>query len=405
MFPHPVHIRMRSLFLLSGNMTNLSDGNSSLVTGEISILLSQNIMILLIVLISFFILVTVLGNTLVILAFIEDKRLRNQSNFFLLNLAICDFFIGAFCIPLYVPYVFTGKWLLGNVVCKLWLVVDNLMCTASALNVALISYDRFVSVAMAVMHRSQQNNHGQTVLKMAAVWILSSLVYSPAILFWDYLDDDKPIPDFLCVPGYYYSWYFLLGASTFDFFLPLTSISFFNLRIYWNIKMRSRKKRQVMISSASSNEHEPPAGPFVIASNILNNGRSECKSSTVKMVKKRLLPLLFMQCFKTNVKDSSLYQAQAARSNIRIVKLSHDKKIAKSLSVLVCVFCICWAPYSLLMVIRAACRDYCLDSYWYDITFWLLWLNSSINPLLYPLCHTSFRKAFLKVISKCMLTT
>lgn len=37
---------------------------------------------------------TILGNTLVMVAFIVDKRLRTRSNFFLLNLAICDFFIG-----------------------------------------------------------------------------------------------------------------------------------------------------------------------------------------------------------------------------------------------------------------------------------------------------------------------
>ncbi|KAM4704979.1 histamine H3 receptor-like [Rhinophrynus dorsalis] len=351
--------------------------------------------------ISFLILVTVLGNILVILAFIEDKHLRNQSNFFLLNLAICDFFIVAFCIPLYVPYFYTGKWILGKFLCKLWLIVDNLMCTASAFNVVLISYDRFLAVTMAVLYRSQEKKHRQTVCKMASVWILSFLLYSPAILLWEYIAGDDAIPDDLCLPGYYSTWYFLLGASSFDFLLPLISISFFNLSIYWNIKTRSgKRKRQVITPPIPSNQKEQSSRPYTISGNVVHEGLQDLKNTAFKRVKSSIF-LCLKQCFCKNITISSLQSKQKiVRHNIRIIKLSRDRKIAKSLSVLVCVFGICWAPYSLLMTIRAACHDYCIDSYWYDITFWLLWVNSSINPVLYPLCHESFRKAFIKVIYK-----
>lgn len=57
---------------------------------------------------------------------------------------------GAFCIPLYVPYVLTGRWPFGRGLCKLWLVVDYLLCTSSVFNIVLISYDRFLSVTRAV---------------------------------------------------------------------------------------------------------------------------------------------------------------------------------------------------------------------------------------------------------------
>lgn len=38
--------------------------------------------------------VVVVGNALVIFAFVVDKSLRNQSNYFFLNLAISDFLVG-----------------------------------------------------------------------------------------------------------------------------------------------------------------------------------------------------------------------------------------------------------------------------------------------------------------------
>ncbi|XP_077127821.1 histamine H3 receptor-like [Ranitomeya variabilis] len=291
---------------------------------------------------------TVLGNTLVILAFIIDKRLRNQSNFFLLNLAICDFFIGAFCIPVSASYILTDKWTLGNVLCKVWLVADNLMCTASVFNIVLISYDRFLSITMAVVYRSQQRNLSQTAVKMAAVWVLSFLLYSPAIILWDYVNGDPLIPDGMCVAGYYYSWHFLLGASTFDFFLPLICITFFNLSIYWNIKKRSRKKHQAVTPSI------------------------------------------------THPSDQ--------KSRAQAMKLSRDKKVAQSLTVLVCVFGICWAPYTLLQTIRAACHDDCIESYWNQVTSWMLWINSSVNPIIYPLCHKIFRDALAKMFQKCKMS-
>uniref|UniRef100_A0A8C0L9I3 Histamine receptor H3 n=1 Tax=Canis lupus dingo TaxID=286419 RepID=A0A8C0L9I3_CANLU len=125
---------------------------------------------------------TVLGNALVMLAFVADSSLRTQNNFFLLNLAISDFLVGAFCIPLYVPYVLTGRWPFSRGLCKLWLVVDYLLCTSSVFNIVLISYDRFLSVTRAVSYRAQQGDTRRAVQKMVLVWVLAFLLYGPAIL-------------------------------------------------------------------------------------------------------------------------------------------------------------------------------------------------------------------------------
>lgn len=72
--------------------------------------------------------------------------------------AICNNFmvslwllsVGAFCIPLYIPYALTGIWHFGRGICKLWLLMDYLMCSASVFNIVIISYDRFLSVTKAV---------------------------------------------------------------------------------------------------------------------------------------------------------------------------------------------------------------------------------------------------------------
>lgn len=83
-----------------------------------------------------------------------NKTLKTYSDCLLFRVTvICTVIIiclGAFCIPVYMPYILTGRWMLGRGLCKLWLVMDYLLCTASVFNIVLISYDRFLSVTRAV---------------------------------------------------------------------------------------------------------------------------------------------------------------------------------------------------------------------------------------------------------------
>ncbi|XP_010225096.1 PREDICTED: histamine H4 receptor-like [Tinamus guttatus] len=55
---------------------------------------SLGVLVLLAVLMVLLALVTILGNALVILAFLLDRNLRHRSNYFFLNLAISDFAVG-----------------------------------------------------------------------------------------------------------------------------------------------------------------------------------------------------------------------------------------------------------------------------------------------------------------------
>lgn len=67
-----------------------SSGNSS----EAVSVLPGHLVLLLSVLMVTLVVVVVAGNALVIMAFVVDKTLRNQSNYFFLNLAISDFLVG-----------------------------------------------------------------------------------------------------------------------------------------------------------------------------------------------------------------------------------------------------------------------------------------------------------------------
>uniref|UniRef100_A0A452HPG0 G-protein coupled receptors family 1 profile domain-containing protein n=1 Tax=Gopherus agassizii TaxID=38772 RepID=A0A452HPG0_9SAUR len=232
---------------------------------------------------------------------------------------------------------------------------------------------------------------------MIIVWIAAFLLYGPAIISWEYIAQKTILPEGECYAEFFYNWYFLMIASTIEFFTPFISVTYFNLSIYINIKKRTPMR----------NENLAP-------------GQEDCETSF--QGKKREHVVFFVKPDRQRAKKrraSSLsptrpcgskvslckldnqsldFNVDIANSMANRVRLSRDKRVAKSLAIIVCVFGLCWAPYTLLMIIRAACHGQCVHHSLYETSFWLLWLNSAINPVLYPLCHMSFRKAFIKLL-------
>ncbi|XP_010076511.1 PREDICTED: histamine H3 receptor, partial [Pterocles gutturalis] len=298
----------------------------------------------------------------------------------------------AFCIPLYVPYVLTGRWIFGRSLCKLWLVVDYLLCTSSVFNIVLISYDRFLSVTRAVAYRAQQGNTKRAVLKMVMVWVLAFLLYGPAIISWEYISGQSIIPTGECYAEFFYNWYFLMTASTLEFFTPFISVMFFNLSIYLNIQKRTKIRLDIFheVHNQSFTE-EMEMSPEAKLSLKCCKWEQKEPAETLDLSKSKAQEAASTASLEKGMKIVSQSMTQRFR-------LSRDKKVAKSLAILVGIFGFCWAPYTLLMIIRAACHGRCISDYWYETSFWLLWINSAVNPVLYPLCHYSFRRAFIKLL-------
>ncbi|NWQ98718.1 HRH3 protein, partial [Burhinus bistriatus] len=332
---------------------------------------------------------------------------------------------GAFCIPLYVPYVLTGRWIFGRSLCKLWLVVDYLLCTSSVFNIVLISYDRFLSVTRAVAYRAQQGNTKRAVLKMVMVWVLAFLLYGPAIISWEYISGQSIIPTGECYAEFFYNWYFLMTASTLEFFTPFISVMFFNLSIYLNIQKRTKIRldifHEVHNQSFTEEMEMSPEAKLSLkcckweqkepAETLdLSKSKAQAAASTASLGAKDLLSTSSESsgkpkcCNKKSCRNSASTLSLEKRMKIvsqsmtQRFRLSRDKKVAKSLAIIVGIFGICWAPYTLLMIIRAGCHGHCISDYWYETSFWLLWINSAVNPVLYPLCHYSFRRAFIKLL-------
>ncbi|XP_052782177.1 histamine H1 receptor-like [Mya arenaria] len=73
--------------------------------------------------------------------------------------------------------------------------------------------------------------------------------------------------------------------------------------------------------------------------------------------------------------------------------LTKEIKAARQLGVIMGAFTLCFLPYFILFLVVAFC-DGCIDQGLLLAMTWVGYLNSTLNPFLYPLCNANFRRKF-----------
>ncbi|KAF7400505.1 hypothetical protein HZH66_005689 [Vespula vulgaris] len=85
---------------------------------------------------------TVIGNILVCVAVFLVRKLRRPCNYLLVSLAVSDLCVALLVMPMALLYEISHNWTFGALMCDLWVSFDVLSCTASILNLCMISLDR-----------------------------------------------------------------------------------------------------------------------------------------------------------------------------------------------------------------------------------------------------------------------
>ncbi|KAH7636479.1 hypothetical protein HUG17_10449 [Dermatophagoides farinae] len=100
--------------------------------------------------------------------------------------------------------------------------------------------------------------------------------------------------------------------------------------------------------------------------------------------------------------SSTITAAQKHRNELKreeSSRLRQEKKAARQLGVILGAFILCWMPYIITYVVTAYCA-YCISLTVHQVTIWLGYLNSFLNPFLYALCNENFKHAFKKMLGR-----
>ncbi|CAD6185094.1 unnamed protein product [Caenorhabditis auriculariae] len=203
------------------------------------------------------ILLTIFGNILVVLSVFVYKRMRTFTNILLTSLATADLLVGLVVMPMsLLDLLHNHRWPLGKFLCRMWATSDVLLCTASILNLCVISLDRYFAITSPLKYPRTRSRKMAAGL-LSSVWVLSFIVCSPPWivpswgLFTDASAANTSSSDFKCgySPSVHYRIYSALGS----FYLPLFVMLFVYFKIFRVASEREALMRQSVGTCRLSN--------------------------------------------------------------------------------------------------------------------------------------------------------
>uniref|UniRef100_A0A3Q3N5N9 Neuropeptide FF receptor 1 n=1 Tax=Mastacembelus armatus TaxID=205130 RepID=A0A3Q3N5N9_9TELE len=304
----------------------------------------------------FIFLLCMVGNILVCLIVLENRRMRTVTNLFILNLAISDLLVGIFCIPTtLVDNLITG-WPFSNTVCKMSGFVQGVSVSASVFTLVAIAVERFRCIVYPLQPKP-------TVLVAKAaiilIWVLAVVIMCPAAVA---LTVEK-------VPFHY-----MVYNNNFNHTFPLYTC-------YENFA--NPQMRKVYTAVLFAHIYMVPLTVIALmygsigvklCSSVVANREPQPASGTVQVEGRRL-------------------GQPISQKKIKVIKM---------LILVALLFMVSWLPlWTLMMLTDYECLDKdqldLLTSYIFPFAHWLAFSNSSVNPIIYGYYNENFKSGFQAV--------
>ncbi|XP_053643680.2 octopamine receptor beta-2R-like [Cherax quadricarinatus] len=233
------------------------------------------------------ILVSVMGNVLVIISIGLNRKLQLLTNYFLVSLAMADMLVASCAMTFNASVEISGRWLFGYIMCDLWNSFDVYFSTVSILHLCCISVDRYYAIVKPLEYPLYMTK-GTVLFMLANVWMAPTLIsFIPIFLGWyataDHLQFRALQPD-TCT--FEVNKIYAILSSAFSFWIPCTVM----LVLYYRILQEARKQEAAILSRTNSTctiNHIQRRSPSSTAQQILAAFRSSNKPILKKSKGKR----------------------------------------------------------------------------------------------------------------------
>ncbi|EFA02835.2 cholecystokinin receptor type A isoform X2 [Tribolium castaneum] len=123
---------------------------------------------------------SIVGNSLVLVTLVRNKRMRTVTNVYLLNLAISDLLLGVFCMPFTLVGQVLRNFIFGATMCRLIPYFQAVSVSVGVWTLVAISLERYFAICRPLKSRRWQTQFH--AYKMIAVVWLASLFWSAPVL-------------------------------------------------------------------------------------------------------------------------------------------------------------------------------------------------------------------------------
>lgn len=167
------------------------------------------------------------------------RKLRRPANYLLVSLAVSDLCVAILVMPMAMVYEIKGRWIFGEIVCNLWVSCDVLSCTASILNLCMISVDRYYAITKPLEYGVKRTPK-RMILWVILVWCFAACISLPPLLIigneHSEIDENgHVVSNEACVVSQDF-WY-QLYATLCSFYIPLSVM----MVVYYQIFRAARK--------------------------------------------------------------------------------------------------------------------------------------------------------------------
>ena len=356
------------------------------------------------------IIMTLVGNILVILSVFTYRPLRSVQNFYIVSLAVADILVAVCVMPFHIIHSLAGSWIFGEIVCNVFLTFDILMCTASILNLCAIAIDRYYAIHDPINYAQKRTNK-RVMLTIFVMWLVSIVISVPPLLGWnnssgrtlyDPATHDCRLTD---EPS------FVIYSAMGSFFIPLVVMTFIYIKIFIATRNRLRKR-----AKAAMLHHSAPTNAETTRIDTHHNGKENIQTErsssdnspdattsfveqreqslpaegvdtelsinsgeiTIHTCAKSINGLLLPHAIATTVADTDAAKRPKGAKGKQLsprrgsashhehsiqhfmmekqrISLSKERRAARTMSIIMGVFVLCWLPFFLIYIIVPFC--------------------------------------------------
>ncbi|XP_066478841.1 trace amine-associated receptor 5-like [Tiliqua scincoides] len=283
------------------------------------------------------ILLTVLGNLLVIISVFRFKILHTPTNFLLLSLALADLFLGLTVLPFSTIRSVESCWYFGDDFCRLHTFLDTVFCLSSILHLCFISIDRHCAICDPLLYPTK------VTIRVACIYIAMGwgvpVVYTSVFLYTKAIEEGlgQFLQDVPCIGSCQLLFNKLWGWINFPvFFFPCLIM----IGLYVKI--------------------------FIVATR---------QAKQINSMNKR------------------------TGSQHQLASTKRERKAAKTLGIAVGIYLLCWLPFTIDTMVDSL-LDFITPPVVFDVLIWFAYFNSACNPLIYVFSYRWFRKAVKLVMTR-----
>ena len=301
------------------------------------------------------VIVGLLGNFIVLYAFIFYKKLRsNVTNYFVTSVALSDILTTGLVTAFHLDATTTDhQWTHGEFMCSLYTTMYLLAVPSSIINLCAVTVDRYLVLKMPFRYNSLMTPR-RAVLIICCLWVYAIVWACLPVMGWK--QDLPAVENGFC---YFNSTKeYNIAVNVFNFFLPMIFMAVFWSLIFAIVRQH-RKRFQRIERSLSLNTNE--------SLNSSNGDVAHVSSPISPKMEKR--------------------ERKRLRRNVRG---------SRYIGFIVVLFYFCWFPYVTLSLVGNLCKT-CSDYFDYELPDAFLalgFLNSALNPFLYPFHDKHFKGAF-----------